>query len=183
MLFKHRFIVFSGMLGLTVFNAVSHADVLDLGLSNDLAVLSYEMDNRKDFSTQVSILHADVDDHRSNYAAFGFATRQDSGKFRPRLGAKIFGLDGEGSSSAYGIALTAGAEVIIKPKLSINFDVAYAPNILTGGDFDHYYELAADCSYQLIKNGALYLGFRKNQAVSPGYEVYQGSVLGVRFTL
>lgn len=183
MSFKQQCIVLSGIISLTAVNAACHADVLDLGLSNDLAVLSYEMDNNKDFSAQVSILHADVDDHQSNYASLGFATRQESGKVRPRLGAKMFGLDGEGSSSAYGISLTAGADVKLKPKLSINVDVAYAPNILTGGDFDHYYELSAGCSYQLIKNGALYLGFRKDQAVSPGYEVYQGAVLGIRFTL
>ena len=181
-----RFTIAAGLLCLSAFSATSMADSLDLGLSNDMAMAAYGTNYSKDISTQLTLLHANVDEQRSTFASFGFFTGQKYGDIQPRLGAKVFGLDGEGKhTDIYGIALALGADFQLAPKLSFSLDAAYAPHIITGGDYDHYYDVAARFSYQLVQNGALYVGYQDMQAINDDnehdYEISQGAVFGVKF--
>ena len=169
-----------GLFGL----AAAYAGELDIGLSNEVAQVSYGQRYNEQARLQASYLHSDTDQHKSTVLGVGVLTGQDNGDLQPRLGAKVFLVDGEGpSNSGYGLALTAGADFSLMPKWILSADAAYAPKIIMGGDFDGYYEFSARCGYQLIKNGAVYLGYQKHQASSPSYGVYEGVVLGVKFAL
>lgn len=181
MLFKRCAAMTIGWLSLLGVQASCLAATLDIGLSNDVAQVTYAMEYRQNLTGHVSLLHADLTRQQSNVASLGFFTSQNAGDLTPRLGAKLFLVDGEGAgNSAYGVALSVGSDFVLKPKWVLAVDVSYAPKVITGGDFEEYYELSARCAYQLINNGSLYLGYQKNQAVSPNYQVYQGGVAGIR---
>lgn len=162
----------------------ARAGELDIGLSNELAQVSYSQSYNQQAKLQGSYLHADTNEHKSTVLGLGVLTSQNNGDLQPRLGAKLFLVDGEGpSNSGYGLALTAGADFSLMPKWFLSAGAAYAPKIIMGGDFDGYYEIAARCGYQLIENGEVYLGFQKHQTSSPSYGVYDGLVVGVKFGL
>lgn len=177
-------ILTAGVLGFFAIHGGAHAGELDIGLSNELAQVSYSQSYNQQAKLQASYLHADTNDHKSTVLGLGVLTSQDNGELQPRLGAKVFLVDGEGpSNSGYGLALTAGADFSLLPKWFLSTDAAYAPKIIMGGDFEGYYELSARCGYQLIKNSSVYLGFQKHQTSSPSYGVYEGVVVGVKFSL
>ena len=170
--------------GLVFGQSVAYAGDLEIGLSNEVAQVSYSQSYNQQAKLQASYLHADTNHNKSTVLGVGVLTSQDNGDLEPRLGAKVFLVDGEGpSNSGYGLALTAGTDFSLMPKWILSADAAYAPKIIMGGDFDGYYELSARCGYQLIKNGSVYVGYQKHQTSSPSYGVYEGVVVGVKFAL
>ena len=170
------------IMGLFSIVGSAYAGELDIGLSNELAQVNYSQSFNQDAKLQANYLHADTSANKSTVLGLGVFTSQATGDLQPRLGAKLFLVDGQGpSNSAYGVALMAGADFALMPKWFLSADAAYAPKIIMGGDFDGYYELSARCGYQLIKNGSVYLGYQKHQTSSPSYRVYDGVVVGLQF--
>ena len=63
----------------------------------------------------------------------------------------------------------------------INF--SYAPDIITGGDFENITEWDARLSYQLVEKGSLFIGLR-NLEVDTGeqdFDVYDDAYFGLKF--
>ncbi|MGC3982575.1 MAG: YfaZ family outer membrane protein [Steroidobacteraceae bacterium] len=178
-----KFSFLLGMLTLGMGGVASAASSLDLGLSNELAMATYQMDFNSDVRLQGSLLHADVDDQRSNVLSVGFLVGQNTGNVQPYVGAKVVALDGE-HANAYGLALDGGIDFNVAPRLWLGASAAYSPNVVLGGDFDTYYELGARVGYQIIPQAQAYLGFKDVQAKKDSfhYEAYQGVVVGVKFS-
>ena len=181
-MFKKCVYLVAGCVGLLAFQENGLADTLDIGLSNELAQVAYAKDFGQGVSSYASLLHADTNHRKANVASLGFFTSQSSGDLTPRMGAKIFLVDGSGSNnSSYGIALAAGTDYVLLPNVILGLDASYAPKVVTGGDFDNYYELSARCGYQMMNSAIVSVGYTKSQATSPSFGVYEGLAVGVKF--
>jgi len=179
-----RFLFLVGLSAL-VMTGTAAADSLNIGLSDKLIATTYQMDYRNDVIAQASVLHAKADDHRSNVLGIGFLVGDsyNSGTVQPHIGAKLFALDGE-HADGYGLALDGSVDFNVAPRVWLRAELAYAPDVVVGGDFDRYYELEASAGYQIIPKALVYLGYKDVQAKNSGndYEVYQGIVVGVKFS-
>lgn len=46
-------------------------------------------------------------------------------------------------------------------RIGLSGGLWYAPNILTGGDFQHYFQYGIDVDYQLLRQATVYAGYRR----------------------
>ncbi|NNL56672.1 MAG: hypothetical protein HKO71_02880, partial [Pseudomonadales bacterium] len=70
-------------------------------------------------------------------------------------------------------------------KFYVSGQVYYSPKIITGGDYDNTLDAEARINYQLIENGALYIGYRVFEVDSENvgsFDIYDDPYLGIKFT-
>lgn len=46
-------------------------------------------------------------------------------------------------------------------RLGVTADLWYSPDVLTGGDYQHYLQYGIDVNYQLLRQAAIYVGYRR----------------------
>lgn len=175
----------------------THAGELEFALSEDLIEASYQSFYAGSFSSTVSWLHTDIEnadffkskvDQKSDMIGLSLFANSKSGRFRSHLGGKAFWLLHDVNSKSYnmhGIALGGAADFYIFPKFFIRGNVLYAPDILTGGDFENYLELGARAGYQLLPNAVIFIGYRylEIELNDVDADVYKGGLLGFNFNI
>jgi YfaZ precursor len=153
---------------------------IDLGLSDHVFTAGYGYELRPDVSAQVGFLHSNSNDRHSNLLDAGFGV---AGSLTPivkaRIGAKVFALNSS-HVDGHGLAADAGVTINVAPKVFLDVSAAYAPDIVTGGDVDRYYDLGIKAGYEIIPKAMVYVGYRDAQGVlnGPDYEIYEGFVVG-----
>ena len=173
-------------LTLSLLSSTGFGSELEFALSDDTIETSYETFYAGGFGTAVSWLHADIDQVKSDNVGVGLYAHGKSGNFRSHLGGKAFWLHSKYQShniDMHGVALGGAIDAYIIPKLFISGSVHYAPNILTGGDFENYLELGARISFKLLPNADIFAGYRflETEIHDEDEEIYKGGYVGFNF--
>jgi len=159
-----------------------HANDIELAISDELIDLRLVTDYEKDFSGSFAYMHADQDRIESDQLSYTFATQGKLKRLNILLGARAFFLDVE-NVDGYGVALGGGGSLALIEKVSLSGELFYAPDIITGGDFDHTRDISLRLNYQLIDNGAVFIGYRDFEVdAGPDVDIYQDPYLGIRFS-
>ena len=169
---------------LSACSSVSLANELELGISDEFIELKLTQEYDDDFSGSFGLLHADSDDIDSKQLSYRFYTQDEVDEYDLQLGAQVFWLDVE-SEDGFGVSLGLAAGRQLAGKLGVVGSIYYAPDILTSGDFENGLELDLKLNYQLLENGAIFVGFRKIEADPGGgdYDIYDDPYIGIRFAL
>ena len=185
--------LFSALFTLIFISTFSHASELEFAISDESIETSYQSFYAGNFGIDVSWLHTDVDDTKGDIAGFGLYAHGKTGKVRTHLGGKAFWMhekEGNENKDMHGIALGGAVDVYIIPTLFIKGKVLYAPNILTGGDFENYLELGARLSYKLLPNAAVFVGYRyidiendDKNLTDDDNDYFKGGFIGFNFNI
>jgi hypothetical protein len=157
---------------------------LDLALSNHVVAAGYGFEFRPDVSLTAGFLHSNSNDLSNNLFSAGFGVSGNlAPQVRPRIGAKVFLLNGE-HVDGHGLAAEAGVTITAAPKLMLDFAAAFSPDIVTSGDIDNFYDVTAKVGYEIIPKGQVYVGYQDAQGgrKGPDYEIYQGILVGFKMT-
>lgn len=159
-----------------------HANDIELAISDELIDLRLVAEYEKDFRGSFAYMHADHDDIESDQLSYTFATQGKIKRLNVLLGARAFILDAE-HDDGYGVALGGGGSFGLIEKVSLSGELFYAPDIITGGDFDNARDISLRLNYQLIENGAIFIGYRDFE-VDAGSDVdlYDDPYVGIRFS-
>ena len=157
-----------------------NANELELSINEELIDLRFTSSYEKDFSGQLAFMHSDFNDLSADKISYRFFTSDsDSGL---QLGAKVFWLDVE-EEGGFGLALGGGISRSLSEKLDLGLQVHYAPDIVTGGDFDNMLEYDVRLNYQMVENGSFFFGYRNIEADNGSFdlEVYDDPYFGLKF--
>lgn len=197
------------LLSLLTFQAVASADELEVSISDKSIDGAYEIMYGNNFSSQFSVVHtvmddvdnADVEDPatyiseqdnvQTNIAGYGLFANSKVGNLKTHLGGKAFYLDTEHGNDMYGIALGGALDAYVRRDIFFTGQILYAPDIITGGDFDDYWEFNTRASFQVMNNANVYVGYRLMAAnfekvTNDSNEVrdfFNGLYVGFRFNL
>lgn len=157
-----------------------NANELELSINEELIDLRFTSGYEQDFSGQLAFMHSDFKDLSADKISYRFFTHDsDSGL---ELGAKVFWLDVE-EEGGFGIALGGGINRSLTEKLGLSLQVHYAPDIVTGGDFENMLEYDIRLNYQMVENGSFFFGYRNIEADNGSFdfEVYDDTYFGLKF--
>jgi len=155
------------LLLLSTIGLIGHSSV-SLGSSlltdvNDEAFKFEYMSHTSGLGYNASIL-AHEDD--GSIFAFGAqvqgATLQDE-SISGALGGKFYyiDLDNDISGTAIGLGGSLALNLTSFEGFSLIIDAYYAPGVLAFSDIDHHTDISVRGVYQVLRNGSVYLGFRK----------------------
>lgn len=179
MVFMPRLVIASSFLA-TMSICQANANELELSISEELIDLRFTSGYEQDFAGQLALMHADFNDLAADQISYRFFTSDsDSGL---QLGAKAFWLDVE-KDGGFGIGLSMGANRSLSDKMDLGFQLHYAPDIITGGDFDNVMEYDFRLNYQMVENGSFFVGYRNIEADngSVDLEIYDDPYFGLKF--
>ncbi|MDA8789763.1 YfaZ family protein [Pseudomonadales bacterium] len=160
------------------------ANEIELSISDEIIDLRFAVSYEQDFSGTFALLHADHNDVKTDQVSYTFATRGTIDRVDITLGTRLF-LLGVDSDDGFGAALGIGANTNIMGKVFVTGEVFYAPEIITGGDFDSTLDAELRLCYQLIENGLLYIGYRQfevDSKKSGKQDIYEDPFIGIKFT-
>ena len=166
MLLRHSFSICVTALTVLAFSNSARADALDINLSSDVAQFQYiaPMGNVGQGKSEghAGFLYNDKDNLLVD-AGVLVSNEGDS----PALASIGIGIKGvaakiEKNDSA---ALALGGQIRITPaddrKFAIVARVYFAPDIVTFGDAEKYYEAIVRAEYNIMQNASAYVGYRK----------------------
>ena len=158
------------------------ANELELSINEELIDLRFTTEYQQDFAGQLAFMHSDFDELGSNQISYEFFTRDELEGFDVKLGAKAFWLDSE-DDSGFGVGLGVAAGRKFTEKLTLGAGINYSPDIITGGDFDSALEIDARLTFQLLENGALFVGYRNLEADNgrADIDIYDDAYFGINF--
>ena len=157
------------------------ANEIELSFSDELIDLRYTMDHYNNFFGRAAIARSDYDDIDTNHANYTIFAQDKLESFDVLLGARAFWLDAE-DDDGYGVALGIGVSREILFKLHASVEVYYAPDIITGGDFDDLFDADLRLRYQLLENASLFVGYRKLEVdAGQDVDIYDDPYVGIKF--
>lgn len=160
-------------------STLASAGSAEFSISNDFLNFNFESRLSNSVATNVSLIHSDVDGHKNNVIGAGLYAYHQSQRLKIHLGGQPYYFDGH-KVDAHGIALGGGADFYFIPKAYISGSLLFAPDILTGGDFENYTDAQIKLGFQLLPNADIFLGYRFVEAEEGkfDYEIYKGGFLG-----
>ena len=173
----------ASLLAITTLN--SHAASLAIDIGND--VFSVEAGSKnlaQDSQFAVAMLHGD-DLHLYSLKGLVTGVLDQNGNFEAALGAKAYFIN-YADENVQGLGL--GGEVNYKlpmnERVQLNGAIYYAPSPLLTDDLDNLTDLTITVSYQLLKNGTVYVNYRNIQAdhdYGRDWKIDNGFNLGLQF--
>ncbi len=170
--------------------STSVASELELDVNDDAARASFMWPiSTRDLRLDASILHHQDE---GDVVAFGvhvydIASAGDN-PIKAGLGAKLFYVNGD-DTDADGTNVGLGGFVRYtfptNDRISIGGRAYFAPDVLSFGDSEQYYEIGAQISYNVIRDGDVYLGVRSVKGEfdnSPDITFDTGIHIGFRLT-
>jgi len=157
-----------------------NANELELSINEEFIDLRFTSEYEQDFSGEFALMHSDSNDLTADQVSYRFFTSDsDTGL---QLGAKAFWLDVE-SEGGYGIGLGLGVTRSLSEKIAMEFQLHYAPDIITGGDFDNVLEYDVRLNFQIVENGSFFIGYRNLEADNGtvDIDVYEDPYFGLKF--
>jgi len=153
----------ASLLAITTLN--SHATSLAIDIGND--VFSVEAGSKnlsQDSEFSVAMLHAD-DLHLYSLKGLVTGVLDQNENLEVALGGKVYFIN-YFNENIQGLAL--GGEVSYKipmhEKIQLHGSMYYVPSLLLTDDLDYLTDLTITASYQLLKNGTVYINYRNIQA-------------------
>jgi hypothetical protein len=165
----------------TAFSSVN-ADELEFALSDKSIDGSYEIFYSNSVSTKIALMHTDVDNVRStdvydansyfrtedgvqtDMLSFGVFANSKHANLNMHIGGKIFYLDSEHSNEMHALAVGGGLDAYVTPTLFFSGELFYAPDIITGGDYNNYLEASTRINFQVVQNAVLFVGYKLVEA-------------------
>ena len=166
MLLRHIFAIFITASTVAVFSMPALADAFDINLSNDVAQFQYiaPMGNVGQGKSEghAGFLYNDKDNLLVDAGVLVSNEGDSSALASIGIGIKGVAAKIEKNDSA---ALALGAQIRITPaddrKFAIVARAYYAPNIVTFGDAEKYFEAIVRAEYNIMQNASAYVGYRK----------------------
>lgn len=158
----------------------ANGNELALSINEEFIDLMFTSSYEQNFAGQLAFMHSDLNELTADQVSYRFFTSDSESGLQ--LGAKVFWLDVE-EEGGFGIALGGGISRSLSDKLEVGAQIHYAPDIVTGGDFDNVLEYDLRLSYQMVENGSFFLGYRDIEAdnSSVDLEVYDDLYFGLKF--
>lgn len=163
----------------TCVSQLALASTAEFSISNDFLNLNVESRLSNSVTTDVSFIHSDVDGHKNNVLGLGLYAYHQTQRLKMHLGGQPYYFDGH-KVDGHGIALGGGLDFYFIPKAYVGAELLFAPDILTGGDFENYIDTHLKLGFQLLPNADIFLGYRFVEAEQGkfDYEIYKGGFLG-----
>jgi hypothetical protein len=152
--------------------APAHASSLSLDLSDDAVRLQYastvSMSADSEFEWDAGFLLVEGDNGDSDRKLFTGTLRSvgDAGvanhQVNAALGLRASWLNGRGfDAQALGVGGEVSARLQGMDRLVFAGYGYYAPKILSFGDAEEFFEFGASAGYQVLRNGEVFLGYRR----------------------
>ena len=142
---------------------------LDLNVNNDAVRITGDLDLSNNLIVDASLFY-----HQDNGSVLGAGlhlTGDASGGRSPieaGLGGRVYWVDSDTAGKDSGAVVPLGGFVQYTfPKFnrfSIGGSVHYAPSVLSFGDLDDYLEYQAWGGYSVLRDGIVYVGYRRIEA-------------------
>ena len=170
-----------------LFTATTQASELTIDIGNDAfrtEFVTTELGNNSEFSIAVLATDNDI----NVYSAKGLVSGrvEEVNGLNASLGVKTYYLDIDHVDNEFGFGL--GGEVSFKipssPRLQVETHFYYSPGITFSGDIDYITDFSVRGSYQLLKNGEVYLGYRNLEANiknAGSFDLNDGLNIGFKF--
>ncbi|MDB5971803.1 MAG: hypothetical protein JWQ90_4253 [Hydrocarboniphaga sp.] len=173
----------------------AHAETFDLNI-NDAAVFGQfngplsHVFNNTDGEYQLGGLYSDDKNTRLTNLHAGLMLTGDAGAQEARLTAGI-GLRGQYTDTKYdtGGGGAIGGQFDLRfagfERLGFQGYLWYQPKVLSLGDIEDQLEFALTADYQVLRNAAVYLGYRKLRLDPDNGHAYtadDGAIFGLRLT-
>jgi len=172
-------VALSALLTVSISGQVN-ANELELSINEEFIDLRFTSNYEQDFAGAFSFMHADFNDLSADQVSYRFFTSDSESGLQ--LGAKAFWLDVE-EEGGFGIGLGLGVARQLSEKMSLGLQFHYAPDIITGGDFDNVLEYDVRLNFKMVENGSFFMGYRNIEADngSVDLEVYDDPYFGLKF--
>ena len=165
----------------------AQAAKLDFNLSDEAFLLRYTQDASRGMQLDYGLLHQEDDVYQGSlglHLVDNAAT--ETAPFQVGLGGRLQLIDTDGPS---GGALSIGAWGRYSFPGANRFALAgnfhFAPDVTAFGDIEKYLEYGVRGEYEDLRNGSLYLGYRKIEVDfgGPGdFDLDKGLHFGMQFT-
>ncbi len=161
-------------------SAQVNANELELSINEEFIDLRFTSNYEQDFAGEFSFMHADFNDLSADQVSYRFFTSDSETGLQ--LGAKAFWLDVE-EEGGFGIGLGLGVTRSLSEKMDLGLQFHYAPDIITGGDFDNVLEYDVRLNFQMVENGSFFIGYRNIEADNGevNLDVYDDPYFGLKF--
>lgn len=162
----------------------SVADRAGLTISNELVEFFYRSNLNGSLALEPSLVHSDVDGIKSDQLAVGIFATHKTPLVSFYLGGQPYYIHNK-YIDAHGINLGGGADVELHEKIFAGASLFYAPDILTGGDFDNQIDANIRIGFKVLPNADVYLGYRfiEGERNNYDFEIYDGGFLGFRIEI
>ena len=170
------------ILYLVLSSCTASSNQMELGINEDLIDLRFTVDMAQDYGGELGFLHSDNGGVDSEQISYRFFTQDNANNVNFQLSDKAYLLDVSGDNG-FGVALGVGANRNFTDKIVANLQASYAPDIITGGDFENFSEWDLRVDYKIVENGSIFIGFR-DQEVNKGLgdiQVFDGNYFGIKF--
>jgi len=172
-------VVLSALLTATMTIPVN-ANELELSINEEFIDLRFTSEYEQDFAGQFAFMHSDFNNLTADQVSYRFFTSDSESGLQ--LGAKAFWLDVE-EEGGFGIGLGLGVTRPLSEKMDLGLQFHYAPDIITGGDFDNVLEYDVRLNFQMVENGSFFIGYRNIEADNGtvDIDVYEDPYFGLKF--
>ena len=170
------------ILYLILCSSTALSNQMELGINEDLIDIRFTVDMEQGYGGELGFLHSDNDVVDSEQISYRFFTQDKANDINFQLSAKGYLLNVDGDSG-FGIALGVGLNRSFTNKIKGNLQANYAPDIITGGDFQNFSEWNIRIDYQIVENGSIFMGIQ-DQKVDKGLgdiQVFDGNYFGIKF--
>lgn len=165
----------------------ANANEIALSINEELIDLRMTTHLQQNFAGELALMHTDYEDNSADQISYRFYNQDQLGSVNFELGARLYWLDAEAPNGqgydGHGLALGIGSNHQLTDAILFEINISYAPDIITGGDFENVTEWDARLSYQLVEKGSLFFGLR-NLEVDTGdqeVDVYDDAYFGLKF--
>lgn len=195
---------FPALLILFVTAPAALADAFEFAVSNDSVEAAYEVELSNSFSTRISGFYADVNradidpdsgssikrDTSTSMITAGLYNHGRTGPVTAHLGGFLFWANPDvdnarnGKDQMTGLALGGAVEGFITPEFSLLGGLHYAPDILTGGQYESLIIAQTRAAYRILPSTTLFAGYRYLEVTGKqlDIELYNGVYLGFEFS-
>jgi len=167
---------------LVFLSSQSLASSVEFALSNDMIELQWQENLGSSISAGLSLIHADVDKQKTDVLSADFFLNGVEGSIAYRMGGKLYYLNGKDIEKVEAHGLSLGGDITYNITTRFYADIGgfYSPDIINGGDFEHYTEARTSIGFKPSNNSKLYIGYRYTEATLDkyDYEPYQGIMIG-----
>lgn len=170
---------------LTITSLNSHAASLAIDIGNDVFNVEASSKNiSQDSEFSVAMLHGD-DLHLYSLKGLVTGVLDQNANVEAALGGKAYFINySDENIQGLGLGGEVSYKLPINEKIKLHGAIYYAPSPLLTDDLDKLTDLTLTASYQLLKNGTVYVSYRNIQADhDSGFDLKMdsGFNLGLKF--
>ena len=171
----------------SLINIQANANEIALSINEELIDFRMTSHLQQNFAGELAVMHTDFEDNGADQISYRFYNQDELGSVNFELGARFYWLDAEAPGGqgvdGHGLTLDIGSNHQLSDIFLLEINISYAPDIITGGDFENVTEWDVRLSYQLVEKGSLFFGLRNLEADTgqQDFDVYDDAYFGLKF--